>query len=473
MAPVMGASTKHAQPFVSVAPRIGFVGGLDGIRGVLILLVMLEHSNIGKFRSATGGVDIFYVVSGFLITSLLLQEHRGNGSIDIRKFYSRRAIRLLPSVWLMLLSTIVIVALFARDLLVGLLQEAAAAFFYCYHLFFPVGYDLFHNMTDSKRVYLLVQLWSLSVEEQFYLVVAFAAVLFIGRNWIKQLVVLLVGVIVLATVARWLGHPGPRIILIQRPDVPAIGVLVAIVNAKMDEERAERWRKPLLIVGTIGITIAALTMFAGSVAIWKVVTSVFGIPRIRADGLRTQGWSSFFWPMTYTEAGYPAKPWRSPDQTTVRYWWQFGSTVVAVGVAPAILCMARYKDWFVNRWLSWRPWRVLGRMSYTIYVWHGFYFMVLENAFKNSMPHLQLMAIQFAVGMGVSAAVYYLVEQRILGWKLRYSAEKEVVDLRTGEMVSVASLTGDVPATGSDPPTDPADAPGSDEPSHEPQSEST
>jgi len=205
---------------------------------------MLEHSNVGKFRSATGGVDIFYVVSGFLITSLLFQEHRGNGRIDLRKFYSRRAIRLLPSVWLMMAFAIVVVAVFARDLLWGLLQEVAAAFFYCYHLFFPVGYDLFNNMEGSKRVYLLVQLWSLSVEEQFYLVIAVTAILFIGRNWIRPLVVVLLTAVIFSAVARWLGHPGPRIILIQRPDNLAVGMLLAIANAHLSEERVRRWRRP-------------------------------------------------------------------------------------------------------------------------------------------------------------------------------------------------------------------------------------
>lgn len=448
----MGARSDTREPFVTVAPRIGFVGGLDGIRGVLILLVMLEHSNIGKFRSATGGVDIFYVVSGFLITSLLFQEHRSNGSINLRKFYSRRAVRLLPSVWLMLVTVTTLVALFAREYLWGLLKEVAAAVFYVYHLVYPVGYDLFHDLSGSKRVYLLVQLWSLSVEEQFYMVIAFTAILFIGRNWIRPLVVLLVSAIVVATVSRWYGHPGPRIILIQRPDNLAVGMLLAIANAHLSEERAERWRKPMLIAGTVGIAVAALAMCAGSVAIWKVVTNVFGIPRIRADGLRTQGWSAFFWPMRYDEAGYPDTPWLDPAKTNVTYWWQFGSTVTAVAVAPAVICMARYKSWFVNKWLSWRPFRLLGRMSYTIYVWHGFFFMALEAGFKDSMPHAQLMVLQFAVGLSVSVAVYYLVEQRVLRVKLRFSSEKEVVDLRTGTMVTIDGSPSETPPDDPSPP---------------------
>lgn len=454
MTPVMGASTEHAQPFVSQAPRLGFVGGLDGIRGIFVFIVLLEHANIGKFRSGMGAIDIFFVISGFLITTLLLQEHRVNGAIDLRKFYSRRAIRLLPSVWLMLLAATVTVALFARDLLGGLLKEVAAAFFYVYHLVFPLGYDLFHDLTGAKNPPMLTQLWSLSIEEQFYLVIAVGAVVFVSRNWIRPLVVVLIAAVAAGASLRWYGHAGPRAILLQRPDNLALGVLLAIANAHIDEARAERWKRPLLVAGTVGFFVAVVAMLSGSVAVWKVVTSVFDIPRVRPDGLRTQGWSVMYWPMTYTEAGYPAKPWRSPAETSVLYWWQFGSTLTAIAIAPAVLCMARYKTWFVNRWLSWNPFRYFGRMSYTLYVWHGFIFVALEATLQGSMPHLQLMAVQFAVAIGVSAAVYYLVEQRVLGWKLKFSAEKEVLDLRTGAMVEVSPLTPETPTDNTGPPSD-------------------
>lgn len=434
----MATATGTPPPFRTSAPRLGFVGGLDGLRGVLILLVMLEHANIGRFRSATGGVDIFYVISGFLITSLLLQEHRANGSIDVRKFYARRALRLLPSVWLMLVTVTVLVAVFARDLLSGLLREAAAAFFYVYQIFYPVGYDLFHDMTRSTRVYMLVQLWSLSVEEQFYLIIAVTAIVFIRRDAMRSLAAILLTAVLAAWVARWLGHPGPRAILIQRPDNLAVGMLLAIANAHIDQDRARRWRIPLLVAGTVGIVVAAVTMFAGSVAVWKVTTSVFGIPRVRADGLRTQGWSALFWPMRYDEAGYPALPWRDPSTTSVFYWWQFGPSLVGLAIAPTVLCMARYHAWFANRWLSLRPLRFLGRLSYTLYVWHGFFFMAIEHGLAGSMSRPALMTLQFVVGFAVSLAVYFGVERRVLRSKLRFASDTHTVDLTRSREVDIS-----------------------------------
>ena len=76
---------------------------LDGVRGVAVLTVMLYHARLGSFRGGFLGVDIFFVLSGFLITGLLFREWEQTGSVDLKRFYLRRALRLLPALLVLLL----------------------------------------------------------------------------------------------------------------------------------------------------------------------------------------------------------------------------------------------------------------------------------------------------------------------------------------------------------------------------------
>jgi hypothetical protein len=102
---------------ISVAPKLGHVPGVDGIRGFGVMIVLVGHLLPKGYDSLNAIIDTFFVLSAFLIVSLLMQEHRSQGRIDLRKFFSRRAIRLLPNsyavmgVWMLiwlLLSQLVI-----------------------------------------------------------------------------------------------------------------------------------------------------------------------------------------------------------------------------------------------------------------------------------------------------------------------------------------------------------------------------
>ena len=96
----MATAGTVAPRWVSKAPKMGFVGFFDGLRGVGVGMVLIGHALFEYLESWVTIVDTFFVISGFLITTLLLQESRSTGSISLRKFFSRRAIRLLPTVWL-------------------------------------------------------------------------------------------------------------------------------------------------------------------------------------------------------------------------------------------------------------------------------------------------------------------------------------------------------------------------------------
>src|SRR6266571_4765617 len=107
---------------MSGSPRLGYRPALDGVRGLAIAIVVAYHG-FGWPGEGTLGVDLFFVLSGFLITTLLLEEHERMGAISIRAFYRRRARRLLPALFIMLAPFFVLAAVsasFQSRLMVGL-----------------------------------------------------------------------------------------------------------------------------------------------------------------------------------------------------------------------------------------------------------------------------------------------------------------------------------------------------------------
>ncbi|MCB1256878.1 MAG: acyltransferase, partial [Microthrixaceae bacterium] len=240
--------------FTSVAPRLGFVGGFDGIRGIGILGVLAVHAYPDIGPSIAGYIDIFFVLSAFLIVSLLMQEHRAHDHIDMRKFYARRGIRLLPSAYLCLAAWIILTALFFRDRLVWVLQDAAAAALYVYNLIFPVGLITVDPVVGSQRS--IDQFWSLAVEEQFYFVIAVTVLICIRKNWMTQLAVIMVGLATYIGLARWMGQSGPwpfttptnssvaargiSMLWLSRYDSLMWGVALAVLNARLPDPLSDK-----------------------------------------------------------------------------------------------------------------------------------------------------------------------------------------------------------------------------------------
>jgi peptidoglycan/LPS O-acetylase OafA/YrhL len=136
------------------------IPGLDGIRAVAILVVMLGHYGLGRFVPGGFGVTIFFFVSGFLITTLLLREHERNDTLDLRNFYLRRLLRLTPELAAFVLITGTVAVWQGYTLRP---MELAAALFYAtnyYHLSQGMCIDACADWHS---------LWSLAVEEHFYL----------------------------------------------------------------------------------------------------------------------------------------------------------------------------------------------------------------------------------------------------------------------------------------------------------------
>jgi len=157
------ALITDARKVVKLAPqfRLGYRPSLDGMRGVAVMAVMGLHNYVPFCAGGTIGVDIFFVLSGFLITSLLLEEWNRSGRISFRDFYIRRALRLLPALFVFLLVLQAYVLLRLRGSDFWQMERATLA---------VLGYVANWAKAFGVDLRALNHAWSLSIEEQFYFV---------------------------------------------------------------------------------------------------------------------------------------------------------------------------------------------------------------------------------------------------------------------------------------------------------------
>ena len=208
-----------------------YIPSLDVLRGFAVLLVLFLHGSYGFFKGGWIGVDLFFVLSGYLITSLLLNEYINSGKISILKFYARRALRLFPP---LILSILLANALWSfTELYTGAnrWQATIAALFY------------FTNLIPGNVSGNMAHLWSLSVEEHFYLFWPFITSLFFVklsyRNSIFGLIVIIFAVAIFRIVAHNLNfqHIDSFKFTLCRIDVILLGVLLAIILSQAKYEK--------------------------------------------------------------------------------------------------------------------------------------------------------------------------------------------------------------------------------------------
>jgi peptidoglycan/LPS O-acetylase OafA/YrhL len=152
---------------VGRGPVVPYVPGLDGLRALAVIAVITYHANREWLGGGFLGVEVFFVISGYLITLLLIAERERSGSVSLGNFWVRRARRLLPALFTLLIGTITYCAMFNRDRLGRLRGDVVGGFFYVSN-WFQVWTG--SSYTSSAEFAPLRHLWSLAVEEQFYIV---------------------------------------------------------------------------------------------------------------------------------------------------------------------------------------------------------------------------------------------------------------------------------------------------------------
>ncbi len=257
-------------------PRLGHIPAFDGFRGLFVLQVVLYHALVTDFLEGSPIIiDWFFVASGFLITSLLLDERRSTDNTDLRRFYQRRALRLFPAMYLMIaVATVLLIVAVnfvpaARAELGSWWIEPLAAATYCYYIvaaFMPGTLDGVLGHT-----------WSLTVEEQFYFIwplvfvvamrakrrsadlrlivgsVLFIAVVMGTRVWFQSDIVELTpdgAVFTDEADPTWQGIVYR--LASARPDMIVYGCLLAFVNRAIPRPLTEQWRKGIAVAGAVG-----------------------------------------------------------------------------------------------------------------------------------------------------------------------------------------------------------------------------
>ena len=195
----------------SAAPRsdqrtssLGYLPGLDGLRAVSVLAVLAFHHYLiggNKPGFAPGGflgVEVFFVVSGYLITALLLAERRRTGSVSLKRFWMRRARRLLPALFVMLAVVILYALLFLPDSIGSLKSDSIAALTYTSNWWLVISHQSY--AAEAGRPALLKHLWSLAIEEQFYLLWPPLLILGLRKLGRKRLLGTMIGVALASTI---------------------------------------------------------------------------------------------------------------------------------------------------------------------------------------------------------------------------------------------------------------------------------
>jgi peptidoglycan/LPS O-acetylase OafA/YrhL len=232
--------------------RLAYVPALDGLRGLAVLLVIAFHYT-GKPFGGGYGVDLFFVLSGFLITTLLLEERAANGRIGLGAFYLRRARRLFPALAALLCAYLVYNAILNRDAL-GTVAD--------YGLYFGNIYFVISHKADNTG---LGHLWSLAEEEQFYLLWPMLLLLLARTKrplyWIGALVLALI-----AYRSALIVHGANMTRLYRAPDTHSEGLLLGAALAILRQKGfvAGEW------AGKLGLALTIPTALAGA---WH-----FGLP---------------------------------------------------------------------------------------------------------------------------------------------------------------------------------------------------
>ena len=267
---------------------------IQGLRGIAVLLVVFGHAGVGFLRGGYVGVDVFFVLSGFLITGLLLAEARKRGSISLSGFYCRRARRILPAAGVTLLATM-LAATFLLNFVrarVAVWDAVAATGFAANLRFARLGTDYFAQSQPPSPV---LHFWSLAVEEQFYLVWPALLSLVLFGSWIGRrrhhgfhrgrllVVVALAGSVSLAW-SVWQTRELPQVAYFSpftRAWELALGAALAI-GANASETWHPRWRALVGWLGLAAIATAALiytesTPFPGTAALLPTLGSALVI----------------------------------------------------------------------------------------------------------------------------------------------------------------------------------------------------
>lgn len=361
--------------------RLPFIRGVDGLRAIAVMAVLFYHAEFGWALGGFLGVEMFLVISGYLITSLLLVEWLKTGRIDFKAFWFRRARRLLPAVGLLLAVVTTVSVLFYRDTVAQLFGEVVAAAGYVTNwllIFKDVSY-----FESFERPSLLQHLWSLSVEEQFYVLwpILFAVGMGLLRFKTKK-----------ATLRAFLG--------ITVVGIAGSTILMAALFTPFSDPSRVYYGTDTRMAGLlVGVALALVCIP------WRVKPAA---TRVRRIGINVVGFGCL--------AVLAVILIRMEEFAPLLYRGGFLITSLATAglIATVVHPSGRIGALLDNRVMNW-----IGTRSYGIYLWHWPIFMLTRPGFEVADAPVAVFVLRTAATFAFAEVSYRLVEMPIrkLGFK--------------------------------------------------------
>lgn len=368
-------TTSHCRHHSDLEPalKFGYRPELDGLRGISILLVYVHHLYWRLMPGGFLGVDIFFVLSGFLITSLLVEEWSRKGSIRLRDFYVRRALRLMPALFFLILIVGIFAIFFLNDKrAIETYRGIWLTMSYISNWFYAFGYFSANNPLGVT--------WSLAIEEQFYLtwplLLSLALRFKLGRRWILTYCVLFLVIISLhrKVLADYLAPDTLRLYY------------------------ASDTRADTLLIGC----------FLGLLISWDL------FPRNRTFEISVKSLSAASVVFLAYLAG-------NTSWTNLMLYQRGGYTLVALSIGLILAVVIIWPPKLALLVLKFGPLVWIGRISYGLYLWHWpvRWFVYQKKALPASTEQLVAVAV---LSFLLTTLSYYFVEKPFLRWKKRFGS---------------------------------------------------
>jgi peptidoglycan/LPS O-acetylase OafA/YrhL len=375
------SSSRHADssvlpPLEAPSRSLGNVRGFNGVRGFGVLIVFVAHMNVILpiphllvIPGGTVSLDTFFVLSGFLITTLLLNEQARRGQVKVSNFYARRVLRLLPALYVVVLALVI----FVWATHTWMHTETASIFsvlFYYANYYSATATGIFSPRLASG----FQHMWSLSFEEQFYLIWPWVTIFFLTvRTRLRTVVIVLLGLIVLVGIHRAVSYESGVHwwALFQRTDTRADSILWGTLLAHLWVRRREPTR---------GLSIGA----------WIAVAFLLGC-------------------MVLTTQNGP-------------FLYLGGFDAIDIAVAVMLLAILEGK-WGGNWLFNLKPFVALGIVSYGFYLWHLPVFFAIRF-FDSHWSYLLRVVVAVTVTLALTLSSWFLIERPLASWRKRLEAKR-------------------------------------------------
>ncbi|HEY5638899.1 MAG TPA: acyltransferase family protein, partial [Dehalococcoidia bacterium] len=344
-----------------------YIPAIDGLRALAVTAVLIYHAEVGFLGGGFLGVDIFFVISGYLITSLLLAERDGGaGRVNLPGFWGRRARRLLPALLALIGGSLLYTVIFLPDEVSSLRGDALASLGYVvnWHLIFE-DKSYFEAL---GRPSLLRHLWSLAVEEQFYVFFPLIFAVVLARLRVRYAL----AIVVAAAVA-------------------SAALMALLFKPGLDPSR--------VYYGT-DTRIAVILAGAALAFVWRPG----GLPR-RAAALTER--TADAWGLAAL-AGLVAVAIAATEDGAFLY--RGGFLAVAVLTAVLIAATVHPRATLIRGILARRPLVWLGTRSYSVYLWHWPVFMLTRPGLDVAIDGVELLLVRLAITVALAEVSFRLIE---------------------------------------------------------------